>query len=77
MNRFEDDLTVNKELVIYSESTPHCKEHGAMNLLNGYWRCFSIYCGSPSGTYPQGVIPFKFKDRVCNAAITDEEWRNQ
>lgn len=71
---FEQDETVDKSLLIYSEETPHCKIHGAMMLLNGIWRCYGTYKGNVEGIYPKGTKPFKFIDRICNCAISDKEW---
>ncbi len=75
MNTLENDKTVNRNLLIFDYDTPHCKDHHAMLLLNGIWRCYGTYEGSHDGVYPKGVTPTKFKERTCNCAITDEEWR--
>ena len=66
---FEDDKSVDRSLLIFSESTPHCKDHGAMLLLNDIWRCHGTYNGSV-GTH------IKFIERTCNCAISNEEGRN-
>lgn len=73
MKSFEEDSTVDKNKVEIIDGIVCCKEHGAMNLLNGIWRCYTQYKGNPDGIFHKGVKPYKFIDRVCNAAILDKE----
>jgi hypothetical protein len=74
MNTFEEDKTIDRSLLIYSEITPYCKEHGAMLLLNGIWRCYGTYKGNADSVFPVGIKPIKFIERTCNCAISDKEW---
>ena len=59
----------NKELLIYTEETPHCKVHGAMMLLNGYWRCYGTYSGRERSH-------IKFVERTCPCTIKEKEWND-
>lgn len=67
----------NQDLLISSRKTPHCQNHGAMMLLNGYWRCYGTYKGNWEGHVGKGVIPKKFIERTCPTTITDEEWEGK
>ncbi len=73
---FEQDKTVDKSLLIFDFPTPHCKVHGAMMCLNGIWRCYGTYKGSPDNYHPpQQSKPYsKFIERTCNCAILNDEW---
>ncbi len=53
------------------KGTPHCKVHGAMNKLNGIWRCFTMYSGNSDADYPRGMTPIKFRERTCNACCVE------
>ena len=66
--KFENDKTVDKSLLILTEDTPYCKEHNAMLLLNGIWRCYGTYKGQ-IGTHR------RFTERTCNCAVSDIEFK--
>jgi hypothetical protein len=61
-------------LVEIRGGTPHCKIHGAMNMVNptGVWRCISSYYWKPLVSDKGVPIPPKLVENACRAGCAIE-----
>ena len=61
-------------LVEIKEGTPHCKAHGAMNMVSptGVWRCITSYYWKPLFSDKGVPIPPKLVENACRAGCVME-----